>query len=70
MSSISQKKNALFREARRLKKQIFLESTKKGNKKEHFNKARELQKIEDEVWKKKMFYENFIKEMEKLNGKN
>ena len=75
MSSLTRRKNELFREARRLKKQMFLEGNKKGDKKEHFNKVRELQKIEDEVWKRKMFFENYIKETEKLNkekrnGKN
>ena len=70
MNSISQRRNELFRECRKLKKQMFLESDSKKDKKETYKKVRELQKIEDEVWKRKMFFENYIKEVEKMNKEN
>lgn len=72
MSSISQRKNELFKESRRLTKAIFLESNKKGNKKDRFEKTIKLRKQEDEVWKRKMFFENYLKQLEKenRNGKN
>lgn len=63
--SIIHRKEELFKEARRLRKAIFLENEKKGNRSEIYARARELQRLEDEVWKRKMFFENFIKEMEK-----
>lgn len=72
MNSISQRKNELFKESRRLRKQVFLESTGKGDKAERYKRARKIQELEDEVWKRKMFFENYIKQMEKenKNGKN
>lgn len=65
MNSISQRKNELFKESRRLTKAMFLESNKKCNKKKKFERIQKLRKEEDEVWKKKMFFENYIKQMEK-----
>ena len=66
MKSILRRERELFNETWKLKQASFKITEQPGRKEEKFNKSRELQKKEDELWKKQQFFKNYIKEMEKL----
>ena len=66
MKSILKRERELFNETWRLKQASFSITEKKGNKEERYYKSRELQRQEDEIYKKQQFFKNFIKEMEKI----
>ena len=66
MKSIRERKNELLAESWRLRDASFEITKKKSKKEENFKRARELQEKENEVWKKKMFFENYLREMEKI----
>ena len=68
MNDIRRRKNELLAESWRLREASFEITRKKVNKKnqeKNFKRAREIQEQQDEVWKKKCFFENYLKEMEK-----
>ena len=66
MKSILKRERELFEETWRLKQASFEATQRKGNKEKNFNRARELQKREDELYKKQQFFKNYLKEMEKI----
>lgn len=74
MNDIRKRQRELFLESWRLREAGFEVTRKKTNKKnqaKNYKRAREIQAKQDELWKKKCFYENYLKEMEKLkNGEN
>lgn len=64
MNDIRQKKNELLEETWKLKRACF-ELSRNNRSKKNYDRAIELRKKEEELWKKKMFYEKFLEEMEK-----
>ena len=66
MKSIRERKNELLAETWRLKQASYEIAQSKGKKEERYKKSREIQAKEDELWKKKIFFENYLKEMEKI----
>ena len=64
MKSIEQRERELFQESWILRGASF-ETVKAGKSKKNYEKSRELQKRQDEVYKRQQFYLKYIKEMEK-----
>jgi hypothetical protein len=64
MKSILQREKELFNETWRLKQASFEITKQRGNK--NYNKSRELQEKEKELYKKQQFFKGFLKEMEKI----
>lgn len=64
MKSILQREKELFNETWRLKQASFEITKQRGNK--SYNKSRELQEKEKELYKKQQFFKGFLKEMEKI----
>ena len=60
MNELRKKERELFKEAMLLR-----EITSKGDPKKTFNRAREIQRKQDELYKKQQFYKKIIREMEK-----
>lgn len=68
MNDIRKRKNELLVESWRLKEanfEITRKKTNRQNQEKNYKRAREIQEQQDEIWKKKCFFENFLKEMEK-----
>ena len=66
MNTISKREKELFQEAWRLRNASFEISKLPGKREDKFNKSRELQERENEIYKKQQFFKNYIKEMEKI----
>lgn len=64
MNELRKKERELFKEAMLLREMNF-EITSKGDPKKTFNRAREIQRKQDELYKKQQFYKKIIREMEK-----
>lgn len=64
MNELRKKERELFQESWILKN-ISFELTEKGNPRKNFEKSREIQKRQNEVYKKQQFYKKLLKEMEK-----
>ena len=64
MKSILKREQELFNETWKLKQASFEITKKRGNK--SYNKSRELQEKEKELYKKQQFFKGFLKEMEKI----
>lgn len=68
MNSIIKREQELFNETCRLRSVTFeMTKTRKQNK-ENFDKVREIQKKEIELYKKQQFFKNYLKEMEKMKN--
>jgi hypothetical protein len=64
---IRKRKNELLEESWRLREAGFeLLKNQRTRKDPNYDKIKELHKKQDEVWKKKEFFEKYLKEMEKI----
>ena len=71
MNDIRKREIELFKESYRLSQAGFEVTKNNKTAKKYFNQCKNIHNKQDEVWKKKCFFENYLKEMEKLkNGKN
>lgn len=66
MKTILKRERELFEETWRLRQAGFEITSKKGNKKEQFFRSREIQRKENELYKKQQFFKKYLEEMEKL----
>lgn len=65
MKTIRQRTKELYIESWKLREASFEVGKSKRSRDKNFKRSREIQKQQNEVWKKKCFFENYLKEMEK-----